>query len=81
MHFRPYALGTLSNGGERIGLEDAWGESIMEFRYNDNWYKTTDGEGFSLTLVDPLNARPNHWSLKEAWRASNLDGGSPGWAD
>ena len=76
----PYT-GTLSNSGEWVALEDARGESILDFRYNDSWYDTTDGEGASLTLVNPLEADPDHWNLKEAWRASTLDGGSPGWEE
>ena len=74
----PYT-GTLSNGGEWVGLEDARGESILNFRYTDAWHDTTDGQGFSLTLVDPLETDPNSWSTKDAWRASTLEGGSPGW--
>ena len=74
----PYT-GTLSNGGEGVALEDAWGQSIMDFRYNDSWYDTTDGQGFSLCLANPLETDPNSWSLKEAWQPSPLNGGSPGW--
>ncbi len=76
----PYT-GILSNSGEWLGLEDARGESILNFRYNDDWYDTTDGQGFSLTLANPLAADASHWNLKDAWRASTLDGGSPGWED
>jgi len=74
----PYT-GTLSNGGESVALEDARGESILNFRYNDAWYETTDGQGFSLTLANPLETDPNRWNIKDAWRASALAGGSPGW--
>ena len=49
--------GTLDNGGESLRLEDAGGERILDFSFSDQWYPTTDGEGFSLTariFNDPL---------------------------
>ncbi len=48
--------GSLSNAGERIELRDAAGKVIHSFRYEDNWYKATDGAGFSLPVVDPATA-------------------------
>jgi hypothetical protein len=71
--------GNLSNGGERIRLEDALGGLILDFRYNDSWYVSTDGDGLSLELADALNADPNSRSEKNAWRPSENVGGSPGW--
>ena len=73
--------GSLNNGGERIELEDAVGQSILNFRYNDNWYDITDGMDFSLTIKDPTAADPNQWDGKSAWRPSANAGGSPGWDD
>jgi len=71
--------GSLSNAGERIELLDAVGTTIHAFSYEDNWYKTTDGEGFSLTVTDPHGTDSNDWSDKAAWRPSLSLGGSPGW--
>jgi len=73
--------GSLANEGERIRLEDAIGQTIMDFRYSDAWRDITDGRGFSLTIVNPANPDVNSWGQKDSWRASAFYGGSPGWDD
>jgi len=73
--------GSLDNAGERIELEDALGHTILDFKYGDDWRPITDGEGFSLTIIDPANADANSWGEKDSWRASAYVGGSPGWDD
>jgi hypothetical protein len=79
--FSPYE-GRLSNGGERIRLEDAIGEKIHDFEYKDGWRPITDGDGFSLNIIDPTNSDPNgdpnDWGEKDSWRASDYVGGSAG---
>lgn len=72
--------GSLDNAGERIRLEDAAGQCILDFEYSDDWYDVTDGMGFSLTIRDPA-ADPNQWDGKSAWRPSAAIGGSPGFDD
>lgn len=65
--------GRLDNGGERIRLEDAIGQIIHDFRYDDGWRSITDGEGFSLTIIDTAEAPPvvsedglvSHWKLDD----------------
>ncbi len=53
----------------------------MNFTYLDDWYPdTTDGQGYSLVLRDPLGPRES-WGAAEGWRASLEIGGSPGRAD
>jgi hypothetical protein len=69
--------GRLENQGERIRLEDAIGQTILDFNYKDSWRDITDGSGFSLTIIDPT-ADLNNWGKKDSWRASAYDGGSPG---
>ncbi|MBL7187571.1 MAG: lamin tail domain-containing protein [Phycisphaerae bacterium] len=76
----PYE-GQLSNGGERLSWEDPAGAIIQEFSYEDSWYPLTDGRGFSLTATEPSSSHPEEWSLRQAWRASTILGGSPGWDD
>jgi len=73
--------GSLANNGERIVLEDAAGQTILSFKYEDQWRDITDGQGFSLTIIDATNPDPNSWNDKSAWRASAEPGGSPGWDD
>ena len=73
--------GRLNNAGERIRLEDAVGRTILNFRYKDGWHSVTDGEGFSLTVIDPISASPEDWDDKESWRGSAYIGGSPGTDD
>lgn len=74
-------VGSLENAGERIELVDAAGTVIHDFLYKDGWYDITDGEGFSLTVRDPLNVDPNSYGDKDTWRPSALVDGSPGWGD
>jgi len=68
--------GTLDNGGETLTFIDGLGRTIQQFTYDD-WYDITDGEGFSLTLMDPT-AETNTWSDSSAWRPSAYTGGTPG---
>ncbi|HEV8293465.1 MAG TPA: lamin tail domain-containing protein, partial [Tepidisphaeraceae bacterium] len=72
--------GTLSDSGENIRLETGLGQEIEEFKYKDNWYPQTDGDGFSLVAIDP-SATDLVLSDKDGWRPSEpLDGG-PGVTD
>jgi hypothetical protein len=72
--------GTLDNGGETIRLDDAVNEKILEFRYENQWYPSTDGMGFSLVIVD--DTAPYYtWNAKTSWRPSGVDGGNPGTGD
>ena len=73
--------GTLSNAGGWITLEDAVGRIILDFEYKDGWRSVTDGEGFSLTAIDPINSDLSIWQEKDFWRASTYMGGSPGQDD
>jgi hypothetical protein len=70
--------GNLSNAGEQIELRDAAGTIIHRFRFDDRWFPTTDGAGFSLTVKDPADTDPNILVDKSAWRPSTRTGGSPG---
>jgi len=70
----------LSNSGDHLTLEGALGEPILDFNFSDAWYPATDGEGFSLVIINPL-ADPETWNLKESWRPSSALNGSPGAAD
>ncbi len=73
--------GSLDNGGERITIRDAVGQIIHDFRYRDGWYDSTDGDGFSLTVKDPMTADPSGLGDKDLWRPSSSAGGSPGYGD
>ncbi|MBL7143481.1 MAG: lamin tail domain-containing protein [Phycisphaerae bacterium] len=70
--------GRLNDAGERIKLEDAIGQVILDFDYKDGWRSITDGDGFSLTVIDPANTEPYDWNEKDSWRASAYLSGSPG---
>jgi hypothetical protein len=73
--------GSLSNGGEEIDLEDAVGTEILDFDYKDGWRDITDGDGYSLTIINPANPDVNSWGEKDSWRASAYINGSPGTDD
>jgi len=63
-------VGSLNNTGERIELLDAVGQSIVDFRYSDGWRSLTDGQGFSLTIIDPNDVveRETHQGLVARWQ-------------
>jgi hypothetical protein len=73
--------GRLDNGGERIQLEDAIGHLIHDFRYEDGWRRITDGDGFSLTIIDTAEVPPvvseeglvSHWKLDDGSGATAID--------
>jgi len=69
--------GKLANGGETLRLVDFWNGTIAEFGYSDDWFPSTDGDGFSLTVVDP-QGDPDAWGDPASWRPSAAVGGSPG---
>ncbi|MCU0913082.1 MAG: chitobiase/beta-hexosaminidase C-terminal domain-containing protein [Planctomycetes bacterium] len=69
---------SLSNGGEKIELADAAGQVIQGFEYQDNWFKATDGQGFSLTVKDPGTSTVDSLNEPEAWQAASP---SPGRAN
>jgi hypothetical protein len=73
--------GSLDNAGERIRIQDTIGRTILDFEYKDGWYDVTDGDGFSLTIINPGDPDANNWGLKDAWRPSALFAGSPGYDD
>ena len=72
--------GRLNNGGDRLYLEGALKEPILDFRYDPNWYPATQGLGFSLVIRNE-NAPFYTWTNSASWRASAVVGGSPGRAD
>ena len=72
--------GKLSNAGDHLRLDGALNEPILDFRYANSWYPSTDGAGFSLVIRDE-NAPFNTWTNPSSWRASAAFGGSPGGPD
>ncbi len=70
-------IGGLSNGDERIELADATDGVIQSFRYRDGWQSHTDGEGFSLVVIDEA-APAEAWEDGDNWMASPAWGGDPG---
>jgi|GEM_PF-320912 len=73
-------VGILDNGGENLRLDDAVGEKILDFRYENSWYPITDGPGASLVIINPA-ADWKSWDLKASWRPSAYDLGSPASTD
>ena len=69
--------GALENNGQRLQLLDASGEEILDFSYDNQWYPVTDGQGFSLVVVNE-NVPPDDWNSRTNWRASGTLDGTPG---
>lgn len=69
--------GDLDDVGEEIRLLDVSNVIVQDFTYSNTWYPSTDGQGYSLTIVNPA-ADPSTWSSPTSWRASKFILGSPG---
>jgi hypothetical protein len=69
--------GRLGNASETITLS-AFGRTIQQFTYQDDWHEMTDGGGATLDIVNPADTDLNRWNQAEAWTASDIRGGSPG---
>ncbi len=72
--------GNLDNGGETVAFVNGFAQTMQSFKYQDSWFPQTDGPGYSLVVVDPLQPLAN-WDLAAGWRASYLPNGSPGVED
>ena len=72
--------GALDNSGERIRIEDASGEMVLDFSYDDRWFPAANGSGRSLVVRE---AAPDFASYDQPaqWALSGGVGGSPGAAD
>ncbi len=75
-----YTNDNLANDGDHLVLEGNVHEPILDFNYDDDWYPSTDGHGFSLQIVND-GAATVTWGLKSSWRASGVAGGTPSAAD
>jgi hypothetical protein len=71
--------GTLANGGEALTLT-ANGTTFMMFEFDQNWFTSTDGEGYSLTVADPSLDRAQIGDPSN-WIRSSGTGGTPGAPD
>lgn len=69
--------GTLADEGERLFLSGKLRELLMDFFYDDAWYPTTDGLGFSLAAVEDT-ASGGDWSQASSWRPCGAFAGTPG---
>jgi len=69
----------LSNSGERLTLQDAYGRTILTLAYSDTGPagQASDGDGYSLVPVDP-SANIRDPDDPAQWRASTSPNGSPG---
>ena len=70
----------LNNTTQSVGINGVLGEEVQRFRYQDVWYPSTDGEGYSLVIRDPEGPRES-WGESTSWRPSFELGGSPGRVD
>ena len=68
--------GGLDNAGERLRLEDRFGEKILDFSYDNRWLPATDGNGFSLNIVDE-SLFWDAWGASTNWFAGASTAGAP----
>lgn len=69
--------GALDNAGERIRLEDAVGETILDFSYEPGWFPPAAGGGRSL-VARAATPAPSDYDSATGWAISGFAGGSPG---
>jgi len=67
-------IGNLNNKGEKVTLSDALNSIVESVKFDDDWFPSTDGDGYSLVLKN-FSSDPN---VKASWRSSINIYGSPG---
>ena len=74
--------GQLNNGGERLVLSEADGDTIIYIRYNDKspWPEEPDTLGYSLVYKN-ATGEPGDQNDPAYWRSSHAVHGSPGEED
>ncbi len=71
----------LANNGERLALEDAQGNEIWQFSYNDSEGWPQDADGAGRSLVNGGAGSDANLNEPGSWVASSQIGGSPGVAE
>ena len=73
-------VGSLRNGGELLRMDDARGNTVLAFEYDDSpiWPQSPDGAGSSLELIDPVSTLVDQLGKSYVWQSSTEWGGSPG---
>ncbi len=69
--------GSLNNAGETIVLRDGNDKIIYNFAFSDDWFKITDGTGFSLNVKDPYISDTSLWNNIDIWQPSSVPDGTP----
>ena len=72
----------LADNGEQLAVlfADPLDVAIQLFTYDDAWYPSTDGGGYSLVIRDDT-APVESWNYAESWQAGFDQHGSPGRPD
>ncbi|HAK94283.1 MAG TPA: hypothetical protein DCM87_04600 [Planctomycetes bacterium] len=73
--------GLLSDVGEAVQVLGPLGEPCVEVYYRDSWVPSTDGGGYSLVFIAPLDTPLERWGEQANWGQSAAEGGSPGRAE
>ncbi len=70
--------GKLDNDEDRLRLELVELNAVVhDFTYRDTWFPSTDGEGFSLVIIDEAS-NPGLWGERASWTAGAAPEGTPG---
>ncbi len=69
--------GQLDNSGETLQLIDVFGESVLDFSYNDKWYGPADHDGHALVILDAAGTPYNEWGGRPRWGVSLAANGTP----
>ena len=72
---------SLDNAGETIEIQDALGNTVVSFTYNNAWFVATDGAGHSLIPLPGVAQADGELDYPGNWKASVYIGGSPGQAE
>ncbi len=72
--------GSLRNSENKVEFQGPVGEVLFQITYDNDWYPSASGEGYSIVLRDTSLPR-EVWDSAEGWRPSTELLGSPGRED